>query len=61
MKRSLAYLRVNDKVEDRSMYTGTGKVVYLSGNTAIILYNNGIEETVDTDAFKYYDYRHWII
>lgn len=58
---SLAYLRAGDKVEDRSMYTGTGVVVYLRGNQATVQFDCGAEETIDTDVFKYYDRRHWLI
>jgi hypothetical protein len=60
-RQSLAFLRVNDKVEDRSMYTGTGVVVYLAGQQATVQFDCGAEETIDTDVFRYYDKRHWII
>lgn len=57
----LAYLRVNDTVEDRSCYSGTGRIVYLQGNEAYIQYTDGSEEVVDTELFVHCAYRHWII
>ena len=58
---SLAYLRVNDTVEDRSFFSGSGTVVYLRGNEAYVRFDDGSEEAVDTELFTHYDARHWLI
>ena len=58
---TLAYLRLNDTVEDRSLSTGYGHIVYLKGNRAYVRYTDGSEEEVDTELFVHYDQRHWII
>jgi len=55
------YSRLGDKVEDRSLSTGTGYIVYLRGNEIGIRYSDGSEETVDADLLIAYDVRHWII
>ena len=57
----LTYLRLGDAVEDRSLWSGTGHIVYLRGNEAFVRYPDGSEETVDAELFVPYDERHWII
>jgi hypothetical protein len=57
----LAYLRLDDTVEDRTTMSGTGKIVFLSDTSAFIRYMDGSEEEVDTEIFVHYYDRHWII
>ena len=61
MSNPLAYLRLGDKVEDRSLNTGTGYVAYLRGNEIAVRFDDGSEEVVAAELFMPYDTRHWII
>ena len=61
MRQSLAYLQLNDKVEDRSFFSGVGRVAYLTGNEVRVYFDDGSEETIDAELFRPYDANHWII
>jgi hypothetical protein len=61
MSDTLAYLRVNDIVEDRSLSHHTGHIVYLRGSEAYVRYADGSEEAVNTELFIHHDERRWII
>jgi hypothetical protein len=61
MRDTLAYLRLNDLVEDRSLSHHTGHIVYLRGNVAWIRFPDGSEEVVNADLFIHHDERRWII
>jgi hypothetical protein len=61
MLDTLAYLRLNDTVEDRSTYSGHGWIVYFAGNYARIEYADGSEEEVSIELFRQCGWRHWVI
>ena len=61
MASQLMFLRVHDTVEDRSLFTGTGEVVYLRGNEAYVRYSDGSEEVVAAELFAHHSERHWTI
>lgn len=61
MARRLMTLRINDRVEDRSMFSGEGHIIYLSGNEVRVRFKNGIEETITEDQFRHHSGRKWLV
>ena len=57
----LAYLRLGDAVEDRSLSHHTGHIVYLRGNEVYVRFTDGSEEVVDAELFTQHDERRWVI
>jgi hypothetical protein len=59
--RKVMTLRVNDRVEDRSLFSGEGVVAYLSGNEVHVRFDNGIEEVIPEDHFRHHSNRKWLV
>lgn len=61
MARPVMTLRVNDRVEDRSLFSGEGRVLYISGTEARVAFDNGGEEAIDLELFRRLGTRRWKI
>lgn len=60
-RRQLMTLRVRDRVEDRSFFSGRGVVAYLEGNRVGVRFEDGSEEIVDEQLFKAHGPHRWTI
>jgi hypothetical protein len=61
MARKVMTLRVNDLVEDRSLFSGEGYVAHISGNEIHVRFSNGIEEVIPEDQFRRHSKRKWLV
>jgi hypothetical protein len=61
MAKPVMTLRVHDRVEDRSLFSGAGEIVYLRGNEVFVRFDDGSEEAVDEELFVPHADRVWLI
>ena len=51
----------NDRVEDRSTYSGCGHVMYLRGNAVHVRFEDGSEEAIAAQLFEYQTDGFWTV